>query len=74
VAGDFHRQGLVNAYCLYLAPALMGGSDGHPVLGGAGAATIADVWRGRITGLTRLGNDLRIDLEPAEAGEPAEAR
>ena len=48
VAGDFHRAGLVDRYVLYLAPALLGGDDGRPLLAGPGAATIADVWRGRI--------------------------
>jgi diaminohydroxyphosphoribosylaminopyrimidine deaminase/5-amino-6-(5-phosphoribosylamino)uracil reductase len=65
VAGAFHRAGLVDRYVIYLAPALAGGDDGRPLMTGAGAATIDDVWRGRIIGLTRLGDDLRIDLEPA---------
>ena len=64
VAGAFHRAGLVDRYVVYVAPALMGGDDGRPLLAGPGAATIADAWRGRITSATRLGDDLRIDLEP----------
>ena len=56
--------GLVDRYVVYLAPALAGGDDGRPLLAGPGAATIADVWRGRIVDVTRLGDDLRIDLEP----------
>jgi hypothetical protein len=31
---------------------------------GAGAATMADVWRGRITRVSRLGDDIRVDLHP----------
>jgi len=65
VAGDFHRAGLVDRYVLYLAAALAGGDDGRPVLAGPGAATIADVWRGRIVAVDRLGDDLRVELEPA---------
>ena len=65
VAGAFHRAGLVDRYVIYLAPALAGGDDGRPLLAGPGAATIDDVWRGRIVDVTRLGDDLRIDLEPA---------
>jgi len=65
VAGDFHRAGLVDRYVLYLAPALAGGDDWRPLLAGPGAATIDDVWRGRIVSVDRLGDDLRIDLEPA---------
>jgi diaminohydroxyphosphoribosylaminopyrimidine deaminase/5-amino-6-(5-phosphoribosylamino)uracil reductase len=64
VAGAFHRAGLVDRYVLYLAPALLGGDDARPVLAGRGAATIADIWRGRITDVTHLGDDLRIELRP----------
>ncbi len=64
VAGAFHRQGLVDHYVVYLAPALFGGEDGRSLLAGPGAATIADVWRGAITAVTQLGGDLRIDLSP----------
>lgn len=66
VAGDFHRQGLVDRYVLYLAPALLGGEDARPVLAGPAAATIADAWRGQIESVTRLGADLRIDLVGAK--------
>ena len=64
VAGEFHRAGLVDRYVVYLAPALVGGDDGRPLFAGPGAATIADVWRGRIVVGRTLGDDLRIDLEP----------
>lgn len=64
VAGAFHRAGLVDHYVVYLAPALFGGDDGRALLAGPGAPTIDDVWRGRITGVERLGNDLRLDLVP----------
>src|SRR5207248_1792090 len=36
VAGAFHREGLVDRYVLYLAPALVGGDDARPMFGGAG--------------------------------------
>jgi diaminohydroxyphosphoribosylaminopyrimidine deaminase/5-amino-6-(5-phosphoribosylamino)uracil reductase len=64
VAGEFHRRGLVDRYVLYLAPALFGGDDAQPLLAGDGASTIDDMWRGRITSVDRLGDDLRIELEP----------
>jgi len=67
VAGDFHRAGLVDRYVLYLAPAFFGGDDGRPLLAGPGAATIDDVWRGRIDSVERLGDDLRIELVPTGA-------
>jgi diaminohydroxyphosphoribosylaminopyrimidine deaminase/5-amino-6-(5-phosphoribosylamino)uracil reductase len=64
VAGEFHRRGLVDRYVLYLAPALFGGDDARPLLDGEGAPTIDDIWRGHITSVDRLGDDLRIELEP----------
>lgn len=64
VAGSFHRQDLVDRYVIYVAPALMGGDDGHPLFAGAGIATMPDLWRGRIVGVEQLGDDLRIDLVP----------
>ena len=67
VAGDFHRAGLVDRYVLYLAPALFGGDDGRPLFTGPGAATIDDVWRGRITNVERLGDDLKLELRPGAA-------
>jgi diaminohydroxyphosphoribosylaminopyrimidine deaminase/5-amino-6-(5-phosphoribosylamino)uracil reductase len=68
VAGAFHRQGLVDRYVLYLAPALFGGDDAHPLFSGKGASSIDEVWRGRITSVERLGDDLRVELEPCSPG------
>jgi diaminohydroxyphosphoribosylaminopyrimidine deaminase / 5-amino-6-(5-phosphoribosylamino)uracil reductase len=62
VAGDFHRAGLVDRYIIYLAPALAGGDDGPGLFRGAGAATISDMWRGRIVSVEQLGADLRVEL------------
>jgi diaminohydroxyphosphoribosylaminopyrimidine deaminase/5-amino-6-(5-phosphoribosylamino)uracil reductase len=64
VAGAFHREGLVDRYVVYLAPALFGGDDARPLLAGPAARTIDDVWRGRITSVERLGDDLKVVLEP----------
>jgi diaminohydroxyphosphoribosylaminopyrimidine deaminase / 5-amino-6-(5-phosphoribosylamino)uracil reductase len=63
VAGEFHRAGLVDRYVVYLAPALFGGDDSRPLFTGPGAATIDDVWRGRIMSVEQLGDDVRIELE-----------
>jgi len=65
VAAAFHRAALVDRYVFYLAPALFGGDDARGPFTGPGAASIDDVWRGRIVGTTSLGGDLRIDLLPA---------
>ena len=70
VAGAFHREGLVDRYVVYVAPALFGGDDARGLFAGAGASTIADVWRGRITSVEQLGDDLRVEMEPASM-EPA---
>jgi diaminohydroxyphosphoribosylaminopyrimidine deaminase/5-amino-6-(5-phosphoribosylamino)uracil reductase len=65
VAGAFHRAGLVDHYVIYLAPALFGGDDALGLFAGPGAATMEELWRGRITAVTRLGQDLRVDLRPS---------
>lgn len=62
VAGEFHRAGLVDRYVIYLAPALMGGDDGAPMLAGNGAATIGDLHRLQLDRSVKLGDDLRVDL------------
>jgi diaminohydroxyphosphoribosylaminopyrimidine deaminase/5-amino-6-(5-phosphoribosylamino)uracil reductase len=63
VVHDFHAAGLVDRYVLYLAPALFGGDDGRGLFAGAGAPTIADIWRGRIVAVDQLGDDVKIELE-----------
>ena len=65
VAAEFHRAGLVDRYVLYLAPALFGGEDARGMFAGPGAPTIDDVWRGRVVGIERLGEDIRVELEAA---------
>ncbi|MBA3303723.1 MAG: bifunctional diaminohydroxyphosphoribosylaminopyrimidine deaminase/5-amino-6-(5-phosphoribosylamino)uracil reductase RibD [Acidimicrobiia bacterium] len=64
VAGAFHRAGLVDRYILYLAPALFGGDDARGLFAGPGATTLAEVWRGRVTSVECLGDDLRVELVP----------
>lgn len=65
VAHAFHHAGLVDRYVVYLAPAIMGGSDGLALFAGAGAPTMSEVWRGRLVSLSRLGDDVRVELAPA---------
>jgi diaminohydroxyphosphoribosylaminopyrimidine deaminase/5-amino-6-(5-phosphoribosylamino)uracil reductase len=67
VAHDFHSQGLVDRYVWYLAPAFLGGDDGRPLFSGPGAATMRDAWRGRLVSVSRLGDDLRLEVEPQPA-------
>ena len=68
VAHGFHAAGLVDRYVFYIAPMLFGGDDARAMFAGPGAATMADVWRGRVKSVTRLGDDIRLDLEPG--GDP----
>jgi len=65
VAHAFHHGGVVDRYVVYLAPALFGGNDAVPMFSGAGANTMESLWRGRLVSVTRLGDDLRVELEAA---------
>jgi diaminohydroxyphosphoribosylaminopyrimidine deaminase/5-amino-6-(5-phosphoribosylamino)uracil reductase len=64
VAHGLHQAGLVDRYVVYLAPVLLGGDDGRAVFAGPGATTLTEAWRGRVAEVRRLGDDLRVDLEP----------
>jgi diaminohydroxyphosphoribosylaminopyrimidine deaminase / 5-amino-6-(5-phosphoribosylamino)uracil reductase len=68
VTHDFHAANLVDRYVVYLAPAFFGGDDARPMFAGAGARTISEITRGRIVDVRRLGDDVRIDLEPLGRG------
>ena len=63
-AAAFHEAKLIDRYVFYLAPALAGGAEGASVLAGETAPSIADVWRGEIRSVKKIGEDLRIDLKP----------
>jgi diaminohydroxyphosphoribosylaminopyrimidine deaminase/5-amino-6-(5-phosphoribosylamino)uracil reductase len=63
VAHSFHAAGLVDRYVLYVAPALFGGDDARGLFSGPAAATIDDIWRGRIVDVALLGDDLRLVIE-----------
>lgn len=62
VAHQFHAGGLVDRYVVYLAPAVAGGDDGAPLFAGPGAATVGDLWRGRLVSVERLGDDVRLEV------------
>jgi diaminohydroxyphosphoribosylaminopyrimidine deaminase/5-amino-6-(5-phosphoribosylamino)uracil reductase len=64
VARDFVAARLVDRYVAYVAPALLGGDDGAPVLAGVGAPSIAEALRGRFVSVTRVGEDLRVEVAP----------
>jgi diaminohydroxyphosphoribosylaminopyrimidine deaminase/5-amino-6-(5-phosphoribosylamino)uracil reductase len=62
VASAFSSADLVDRYLLYVAPAVLGGDDGPPVLRGPGAPTIDAAWRGRFTSVEQLGSDVRLEV------------
>lgn len=71
VAHQMHAAGLVDHYVIYLAPALLGGDDGLGMLAGPGAPTMSGVWRGALSGVRRVGGDLRVDVRaPGRPGGP----
>jgi diaminohydroxyphosphoribosylaminopyrimidine deaminase/5-amino-6-(5-phosphoribosylamino)uracil reductase len=59
---QFHAEGLVDRYVLYVAPAIFGGDDAKPMFSGAGAPTMETLSRGRFVQVRRLGGDLRLDV------------
>ena len=65
VAGEFHRRGAVDRYVVYLTAGFLGGDDGMAMFSGAGAATMSEVWRGRLASVQRLGDDVRLVVEPS---------
>ena len=56
--------GLADRLVWYLAPLAIGGAGAPGLLGGAGAATLADARRLRLASVDRLGDDLRVVAYP----------
>ncbi|MGA9279046.1 bifunctional diaminohydroxyphosphoribosylaminopyrimidine deaminase/5-amino-6-(5-phosphoribosylamino)uracil reductase RibD, partial [Ilumatobacter sp.] len=59
---QFHSEGLVDRFVLYVAPALFGGDDAKPMFSGTGAATMDALPRGRFVKVQPIGDDLRLDV------------
>ena len=70
VAASFHAAGLIDQYVFHIAPAVMGGGDAVPAFAGDTAATLAEVWRGRLVSTQSLGDDVEIIIEPRRGIEP----
>jgi len=60
--------GLADRLVWYLAPLAIGGAGAPGLLGGAGAATLADARRLRLASVDRLGDDLRVVAYPRSTG------
>ncbi len=59
---QFHSEGLVDRFVVYVAPAIFGGDDAKPMFSGSGAATIDQLARGSFVGIRQIGPDLRLDV------------
>jgi diaminohydroxyphosphoribosylaminopyrimidine deaminase/5-amino-6-(5-phosphoribosylamino)uracil reductase len=64
VAASFHRERLINQYIMHIAPVIAGGDNAAGIFAGPAAATMADMWRGRVVSTTNLDGDIEIILEP----------
>lgn len=62
VAGSLHAAGLVDEYVVYVAPAVFGGDDGAPVFRGNGAPSMNELWRGHVTQVGMVGEDVKITV------------
>jgi diaminohydroxyphosphoribosylaminopyrimidine deaminase/5-amino-6-(5-phosphoribosylamino)uracil reductase len=58
---------LIDRYVMFVAPALFGGADAFPAIGGDTAPTLNDLWRGRFDSVEPVGADLRIEVVPSDA-------
>lgn len=67
VAHALHRDRLVDEYVVYVAPALLGGSDGAGLFAGPGADSLDGMWRGSFESVERVGDDLRVTVIPRGA-------
>ena len=65
LAGALLDAGLVDRLVAYIAPTILG-RDGRPSLDVVGPTTIGDAQRLQLVGVTRLGDDVRLDYEPPQ--------
>ena len=65
--GAFVRAGLADRLVAYVAGVTLG-PDALPMLAAPIAPTLADAPRWHLDGVTRLGDDVRLDYRPAPEG------
>ena len=61
--GALLRSGLVDRLMLFVAPLLLGGSDGTPLFAGKGVVRLSDALRLNDLQVSRLGVDLLLEGE-----------
>ncbi len=65
LGGAMLRSGLVDKMMLFIAPKLLGGSDGHDLFSGVGVAAMREAYRLTDMQVTRSGDDILIEGEVA---------
>jgi diaminohydroxyphosphoribosylaminopyrimidine deaminase/5-amino-6-(5-phosphoribosylamino)uracil reductase len=65
--GALLRAGLADRLVVYAGGVVLG-SEGLPLFGGPGPASLSEASRWRLTGVRALGVDARLDWEPIEPG------
>ena len=70
---SFFEPDLIDRFVLYVAPALLTGVDLVPMIAGPSTGSIEAMWRGQFADVRRLGDDLRVDLVPANRRGTADA-
>jgi len=65
IAGAFLDAGLVNKVTFFVAPMIIGGSDAHAAVGGAGAEKIADAFQLENVEIKTRGRDVEVTGYPS---------
>jgi len=65
VAYSFHAARVVDRYVIYFAPAIFADNSARPLFDGSEVVRMDELWRGRIVAVKRLGEDVRLDVDPA---------
>ncbi|MCH7788778.1 MAG: bifunctional diaminohydroxyphosphoribosylaminopyrimidine deaminase/5-amino-6-(5-phosphoribosylamino)uracil reductase RibD [Acidobacteria bacterium] len=68
VAAQFARADLVDRFIIYYAPALAVGDDAVSMFAGSAVESMAELVRGRFDTVTRIGEDIRVEVVPVSRG------
>ena len=70
LAGAMLRAGLIDRLMLFIAPRLIGGADGYPLLSGTGVASIREAWQLTDVQSRQVGSDILIEGEVGHVHRP----